>query len=218
MHYKTYIFDFDGTLVDSMPTWSGKMINILHTSGTDYPADIIKIITPLGDLGTAAYFRDVLGVKRTVEEMLAQMDDYALPKYRDEIGFKEGVYEYLKILKDKGCSLNVLTASPHKMVDPCLKRLGVFDWFDNVWTCDDFKRTKSDVLIYTEAAARIGSAVTQTVFFDDNINALNTAAQSGMFTVGVYDKSGEDFAEQMKGTADLYVYSFRELKDMLPVV
>ncbi len=30
---KKLIFDFDGTLVDSMPTWGGKMLNILHVYG-----------------------------------------------------------------------------------------------------------------------------------------------------------------------------------------
>ena len=50
---KTYIFDFDGTLVDSMPTWSRVMKRLLDETNTPYGEDIIKIITPLGNLGTA---------------------------------------------------------------------------------------------------------------------------------------------------------------------
>lgn len=52
-----YIFDFDGTLVDSMQQWSGKMLHILDENNIAYPPDVIKIITPLGDRGTAEYFR-----------------------------------------------------------------------------------------------------------------------------------------------------------------
>ena len=58
---KTYLFDFDGTLVDSMPTYAGMMLRILDEHGVKYPDNIIKIITPLGYIGTAKYF---------VEEML----------------------------------------------------------------------------------------------------------------------------------------------------
>ena len=95
----TYLFDFDGTLVDSMPTWSAKMLYVLKESGTPYPADIIKIITPLGDLGSAEYFKNSLGCAWTKEQMLAKMDEYALPKYRDDIALKDGVKAYLQSLR-----------------------------------------------------------------------------------------------------------------------
>lgn len=214
MKHKTYLFDFDGTLVDSMPFWSQKMINILEKNKINYPKDIIKIITPLGDIGTAKYFKDVLGISLSIEEMLAEMHEYALPKYRDIIVLKDGVKEYLTMLKENGCSLNVLTASPHKMLDPCLMRNGIFDFFDNVWSCDDFKTTKSDPEIYKLAAKKIGVKESEIIFFDDNIEAVKTAAQAGLYTVGVYDDSGQDFADGLKKIADAYIESFSGLRQL----
>ena len=41
----TYIFDFDGTLVDSMPYWARVMKDFLDSENAKYPSDIIKIIT-----------------------------------------------------------------------------------------------------------------------------------------------------------------------------
>ena len=41
--HNTYIFDFDGTLVDSMPYWAQKVLGILDDCGVAYPADVIKI-------------------------------------------------------------------------------------------------------------------------------------------------------------------------------
>ncbi len=211
MKYTTCIFDFDGTLVDSMPYWSQKMLNILDENHINYPKDIIRHITPLGDVEIAKYFQEVLHVNLSVEEMIKQMDAFALPKYRDTIVLKEGVADYLKLLRENGCSVNVLTASPHKMVDVCLKRNGIFHMFDHVFTCDDFGLTKSDVRIYEEAVRRIGAEMSRTAFFDDNINAIRTAAKAGLFTVGVYDKSGEEFEEQMKEASDVFVKTFADL-------
>lgn len=210
MHH-TYIFDFDGTLVDSMPSWAEKVLNILRECGVEYPADIINIVTPLGDRGTAEYMRDVLGVPLSLEEIFRQMDEYALPKYRDEIVLKEGVREYLARLRDGGRTLHVLTASPHKMVDPCLKRLGIFDWFSNVWSTDDFGMVKSDTAIYRAAADRIGVDVSDAVFFDDNLMAIRTARAAGMYAVGVYDASSDALVEEIRAAADLYVRSMSEL-------
>ncbi len=215
LKHKTYIFDLDGTLVDSMPFWSQKMIGILETEKVDYPKDIIKIITPLGDLGTAKYLREELGINKSDEELIEMMNATALPYYRDVIIAKPGVVEYLKFLKDNNCSLNVLTASPHLMLAPCLKRNGIYDIFDNVWSCEDFGTTKSDPNIYKMAVEAIGSAIEDTVFLDDNIGAVTTAKSAGLYTVGVYDKSGEEFAEQLKEVADVYVDTFEGLKELL---
>ena len=72
--------------------------------------------------------------------------------------------------------------------------------------------TKSQPEIYKEAAKRIGVSVEEAMFFDDNIGALQTAKAAGMHTVGVYDPTGEDFMQQMKETADLYINSFEEME------
>ena len=67
MKYNTYRFDFDGTLVDSMPSFISVMLRILDENGIKYEDDIIKIITPLGYDGTAQYFKE-LGISLSKEE------------------------------------------------------------------------------------------------------------------------------------------------------
>lgn len=66
---KFYLFDFDGTLVNSMPSYIKGMLGILEEEGVKYAKDIIKIITPLGFGGTAKYFIENFGLKTTKEEL-----------------------------------------------------------------------------------------------------------------------------------------------------
>ena len=68
----SYLFDFDGTLVDSMPTYVSVMLRILDENGVEYEKDIIKTITPLGYKGTAEYYKK-LGVPMSVDEMVKTM-------------------------------------------------------------------------------------------------------------------------------------------------
>ena len=74
---KTYLFDFDGTLVDSMPIYAGMMLRILDEQGIAYGPDIIKVITPLGYVGTARLFRE-MGMQLSEEEIIATMHRYAV--------------------------------------------------------------------------------------------------------------------------------------------
>ena len=206
----TYLFDFDGTLVDSMDAYGSMMLRILDENGISYPEDILKVITPLGYAGTADYFIG-MGIGKTKEELMALMTEYATHNYHNVIVAKDSVPEVLYELKKRGASLNVLTASPHSMLDPCLKRNGIYDLFDNVWSCDDFATTKSDPEIYRMAAEKMGVSVSDVIFLDDNYNADVTAKKAGMTVYAVYDKSSEEYAGEMKKIADKYIYNFKEL-------
>lgn len=207
---KTYLFDFDGTLVDSMPTFVSVMLRILDENEIKYGDDIIKIITPLGYHGTAEYFR-TLGVTASTDELQALMTEYARREYECNIGAKVDVIDSLLALKREGASLNILTASPHTMLDPCLKRLGIWDLFDNVWSCDDFGTTKSNPEIYKMAAERLSRRVSDVIFIDDNPNAVKTARLAGMQSFGIYDDSSAELVDEMKSVSDRYLYTLAEL-------
>ena len=207
---KRFLFDFDGTLVDSMPTYVSSMLRILDENNISYEDDIVKIITPLGLLGTANYFID-LGLNMKLADIVALMGKYMLEAYQYHIPAKKNVIEVLRKLKEKGADLNVLTASPHITLDACLKRLGIFDIFNNVWSCDDFGTTKADPEIYLLAAERMGCKPKDVLFLDDNLNADLTAKSAGMKVCGVYDPSSEEYAEEMKAVCDMYIYDFKEL-------
>ena len=209
---KYYLFDFDGTLVDSMPTFVGVMLRILDENGIKYESDIVKIITPLGYNDTAKYYQ-TLGVNRSHKEIVDTMTAYAVKEYTYNVQAKANVIETLKKLKAQGDDLSILTASPHTMLDPCLKRLGIYDLFTNVWSCNDFEMNKSNPQIYVEAAKKIGATVENVIFLDDNFNADKTAKEAGMQVYGVYDDFSKEYVEDIKAITDRYIYDFKELLD-----
>ena len=211
---KAYLFDFDGTLVDSMPTFVSAMLRILDENRIQYDHGIIKIITPLGLNGTAEYYINQMGVKMNKEQLMSVMKEYMLDAYFHTIPAKENVAEVLKTLKEQGASLNVLTASPHITLDACLKRLDLWTLFDNVWSCDDFNTTKADPQIYVRAAEKLNRSVADVLFLDDNLNADVTAKAAGMQVCGVYDESSKDYVDQMKDATDFYIFDFKELLDL----
>ena len=211
---KAYLFDFDGTLVDSMPTFVSAMLRILDENRISYDHGIIKIITPLGLSGTAEYYINQLGVKMDKDQLMSVMKEYMRGAYFHTIPPKKNVPEVLKALKAQGASLNVLTASPHITLDACLKRLGLWELFDNIWSCDDFNTTKADPQIYVRAAKRLNRSVEEVLFLDDNLNADLTAKEAGMQVCGVYDESSKDYVDQMKAATDFYIYDFQELLDL----
>ena len=210
---KTYLLDFDGTMVDSMPEFVWLMKKILDDNNVSYGDNLMKIITPLGYEGTAEYFSKI-GVKGTKEEILNTINEYAFYVYKEKIPAKKNVISVLKELKARGVSLNILSASPKNLILICLERLGISGVFDNIWSSDDFNIPKNNPEIYLETSKKLEVEVRDVFFFDDNVNAAKAAKKAGMKVCGVYDDSSSEFTDELKQISDFFVYDFKEILEI----
>lgn len=212
---KYYIFDLDGTVVDSMPYWGRAMLELLDKYNIKYPPNVIEIIVPLGMKGTVEYFHS-LGFEISLDDFMEEVYS-ALQKYYDNtILLKPYAREYLKKLKEKGASLNILTASPKSFVDAVLGREGVAGFFDNLWSCDYFGLGKTEPEIYYEVMKLLGATKEETVFFDDNPGSVGGAKKAGIETVAVFDLANKNFREELVKTADHHIESFGEFLEKEP--
>ena len=205
-----WLFDFDGTLVDSMPTWAGMHIKALEDAGIAVPADFVETITPLGNQGASELVIS-LGVPKPLEQYLEECGKIFTHEYSCNVPLKPHVTETLLRLQREGVGLHVLTAGTHRCADPCLKRCGIWDLFQNVWSMHDFGMTKDCPEIYLEAAMRIGARPEDCTMVDDNCIALGAAKDAGLRTVGVYDRSSAGSEAVIRGFADRYIYDLAEL-------
>ena len=208
---KNYVFDLDGTLLDSMPLAVKIVLDYLDEYGVPYEPSIVKILTPLGFRGISVYYARELGIPRSPDEIYAAFTERLSQAYADEMPLKTGVVEALKGLKSQGARLCVLTASPHEFTDICLKNRRIYELFDCVWTAEDFGMLKSDVRIYGEVANRLKVNISECAMLDDSLRVLKTAKSAGMRTIGVYEPFSEDEWVEIERTADFCVRRLDEL-------
>ncbi len=208
---KIYLFDLDGTLANSMPTAVQIVLSFLDERGISYPDDIVQILTPLGFNGAAEYYSKQLGVPLSPEKIFEWFGKKLALAYATEIPLKERVAETLNALKERGVKMCVLTASPHLFTDACLKRTGVYDLFESVWSAEDFGLLKGDTKLYEAVAKKLNVHPSDLVMIDDALNVIKTAKAAGLATVGVYDSYSVKEEAEMLQTADRYVRTLFEL-------
>jgi len=207
---KGAIFDLDGTLLDSMKMWRS-VSKIYHLGmGITPRADLPEYLQHKSLTEACEYIKEHYPVKHTVEEMTEQMFRNIVKFYREEAKLKDGAKEYLEKLKTKGVKITLATATDKPLMLSSLTRLGIYDYFDKVITCEELSTRKTEPKIYEAALSYMGTQKEETFVFEDILSAIRTAKTAGFKVCGVYDEM-ESNQEEIKHLSDVYITSFREL-------
>ena len=204
------VFDLDDTLVDSWSRFDSGMLPVLDAEGIAYDrAEMIARMHPQGVPPTAALFCE-MGVPGTVEEVTRRLEEGMYREYAHNVRLMPGAEEYLRRLREQSVRLFVLTASPHSITDPCLANNGVLDWFERVWTVEDYGMGKSNPELFRRVVEDIGLPAEEILYFDDNPVAVVNAAAAGMQTCGVLCPHTPQNAAIIPTVTERYIASFEE--------
>ena len=203
------IFDFDGTLLDSMFIWDTIGEDYLRTLGKEPHEDLKETFMTLTLEEAAEYYREHYKVTLSVTEIVDSINAMVEGIYRTKVTLKPGVMAYLRLLKERGVKMCVATVTDRYLVEDTLERLGILHYFSDIFTCAEVGYGKDKPIIYQKALEHLGTAKEETFVFEDSLFALETAKTDGFPTVGVYDMH-ESRQEEMKRLADCYVRSFEE--------
>ncbi len=208
---KGYLFDLDGTLLDSMGVWEQIDVDFLTRRNIPVPEDYAQAIAPMGFRRAAEYTIARFGFSQSPEEIMEEWHQMAVEQYAHHLSLKPGAKEYLEELKQQGKPLAVVTASYPELYQPALERGGVLDLFDTIVTVNQEPRGKGFPDIYLEAAKRIQVPPQQCAVFEDITQGIQGAKAADCLAVAVYDSANRGQWDQTKALADLSICSFEEL-------
>ena len=211
-HFDGVIFDFDGTLADSMHVWTDIDLLFCEEYDLGVPEDFREGIVGLGFEGTAEYFINNLGVTLTVEQCCDEFNRLALERYRTEVLLKPGAREYLDVLDRRGVPYCLATSLNRKLLTAALESNGVADRFRALNLCDEHDTNKQSSDIYVLAAASMGVDPANCLVFEDVVPAVRSAQRAGMCVVGVLDEeNGAQDTPAVQSFADVGIHSYRQL-------
>lgn len=202
--FSGYIFDLDGTLVDSNGVWEKidrKVLEKNHVRATDSEIRAAAAMT----YEECLEFFHSKGIKCSLEELKEEFDSMAEKEYRYNIFLKDGVREFLTGLKNAGKKTAIATASPKRLYEPVLRHNCVYGMFDAIVTTDEAGASKDHPDVYLLAAERLGVSPQSCVVFEDVLKGIVSAQNAGMYTVAVYDKYSAGDVVTMRNIADEFV-------------
>lgn len=171
----TVLFDFDGVVADTEPSydlfWTSKAEKF--NLGFENFAAMIKGETLRNILGE--YFKCA-----SDSEKAAIAKD--LDAFEQEMPYKEipGSANFIRILKERGFKLGLVTSSSMHKMKYALVKLGLENCFDAIVTGDSIKEGKPNPQCYITAAQMLKSDPSNCAVFEDSINGMRAALGAKM--------------------------------------
>ena len=234
LYKKYFIFDIDGTLVDSMGMWNlVDQVTIFNQTGIEVSVEDIKMLrdTVLYDpnnIGGDIYdifYQEVVntfGINLTSEQygmLRRELADYIS---ENELDFKPGAGEFLQILNKLGKKIGITTTTTRrqfgfygeknkKMVDQApLTKLA-----SAIVVCEDVEKKKPDPEAYLKTVEKLGAKKKDCIVFEDSLSGAIAAKSAGLDVVAVFDESAKNEQDRLEMIVDYKIESFDELIKIL---
>jgi HAD superfamily hydrolase (TIGR01509 family) len=181
------IFDMDGLLIDTIPSYVVGMVeaglDVGHPVARDY------VLSLAGLLGAELEARLIahLGVRFPVAAYFAAMSARLAPRLAAGVPLKAGASELLEALSRQGMPLAVATSMKRSEAMHHLAFNGIGHFFREVAGRDEVARGKPHPDLHLAAASRLGIAPRDCVVLEDSFNGVRAAHAAGTMTIMVPD-------------------------------
>ena len=211
---KGVIFDIDGTLLDSMPLWNNLGERYLQKLGftEEETEGLSQRISAMPFVEGIRYIKKAYTLNLEEERIREQLQEMIAGAYRDEINLKAGAKEYLQFLKERGIPCILATAGEASLAKAALKRLKVWEEFQDLLLCEEFNTSKLEAKIYRLAMERLSLSKPEEVLVcEDVLHAVKSAKQAGFQVCGILDEANREDWEKIQEVADFTAKDFYEL-------
>lgn len=206
-----YIFDMDGTLIDSMDMFENINRTLFENLGlpfTPEASDILKYI-PVSD--SSVYIAEHYNTPYSSREIEQILLETIRNGYRS-VKLKEGVSEYIGVCRDAGVKMCIATGTLASSALEVAERLGLMNDMEFLVSCSDVGKSKDCPDVFLLASERFGVEPSRCVVFEDGLPGATSAVSAGFRAVGVYDSTATpEETEGLKKVCERYIMSFSEL-------
>ena len=207
------VFDLDGVLVDSEPTWHEVRERFVLGHGGRYPEGSAEAMQGMATMEWARYLVDELGVGLPPERVATLVVDEMADAYTRALPLLPGAVAAVRRVAGRW-PLAVASSSPARLIAAVLEAAGIAGVFATTLSTEDVGAGKPAPDVYLTVAGRLGVAPGRCAAVEDSTNGLRAALAAGMRVIAVPTASYPP-APDVLAQADAVLAS---LDDLTPAV
>lgn len=231
---KAVIFDWDGTLADSVGVWDAADRELIaeiagseRAAGTDFHALREEWLRANGGgadtyLRYCAFLGERFGRAESAERLYARRRRLADRYLREKVDYKEGAEVLLRMLKRRGFLLAVASGTLRENMEiyrrenkNILAKAPPDDYFSVILTREDAPEMKPSPEIYLRAVSMLGVSAGECLAFEDSLSGVEAAKGAGIRTVAVENGYSDGERKETEAVADVCISGFPEAVALL---
>lgn len=209
-----FIFDCDGTLVNSSPVWGHAQTELLRRHGIDVTVDDFAQFEHLSLEDECQAYHDTWGIGTNGEELYRELSDILMEGY-SKVPPREGLLAFLEQAKAAGIAMCVATSTPAELVQPALVGAGLDRHMEFITTTGEAGHSKQFPDVYELALRRLeerhGHKFECAWVFEDAVFGLKSSGTAGFKRVGIYDPHGRMERDEVRANCDIFIDSYEDL-------
>jgi HAD superfamily hydrolase (TIGR01509 family) len=179
LYYDAFIFDMDGTLVNSEPLKGQALALTCKDYGSIVDYCIYQHVMGMKWENVVQYFFKIGGIEPDVQEFNDKFKEHYQSLLSHKLSINKGVVELLKQLKSSGKQCAVVTSAQQWMANQILKDCKLEHLFDLVIAKEDVSMHKPDPEAYLLALSRLNVTADKAIIFEDSAPGLQAGLASG---------------------------------------
>ncbi|MEU3453679.1 HAD family phosphatase [Micromonospora sp. NPDC006766] len=181
--FRAYLFDCDGTIVDSMPLHYAAWCSALDEWGCEFPEELFYAWggRPIADIVAALNERHGLSMPIG---LVVQRQEELYQRSLPEVTAVPEVLAHIENFHGQ-IPFAVVSGGTRESVTVSLDTLGLLDRFETLVCAEDYTRPKPDPEAFLLAARRLGVAPADCLVFEDTDLGVRAATAAGMASVRV---------------------------------
>ncbi len=214
---KLFIFDLDGTLVDTAPDFKNS-INYMLNELNESEVSLEEIRNWVGYGARELIRRTVVDKniphdEQRIEEMLKIFLLHYTHNIDDDSVLFNNVRNVLEFLKNNGIKLAVCTNKMERLSNILLEKLNVLHMFDYLVGGDSLRKSKPDPFPLLNICEKLNTEISDSIMIGDSVTDLNAGKGAGMPVVLV--SYGYTDNKDIYNEADLVINDFSQLKELV---
>ena len=174
-NYTAYLFDLDGTLVDSEKLKGKALAETCSLFGGKVDVNIYKTVMGERWLNVTNHFFTMAKIDPNIEEFNAEFKKIYQELLLKELTPNPNVEELLFKLKEKRKKMGVVSSGADWMVDQVLSQLGLSEFFEIVISKEQVTKLKPDPESYLLALEKLSLPSSEVLIFEDSNAGLIAA-------------------------------------------
>ncbi|MGC3953843.1 MAG: HAD family phosphatase [Propionicimonas sp.] len=180
------VFDLDGTLIDSEPTWDVVRRSLAAEDGVPWPQGATQAMMGMSTQEWSAYLIGTVGLTGTPVDAARRTIEGLQRHYRTELKVLPGAVAAVERLATRW-TLALASSSPRVLIDQAAATMGITDRFATTMSTEELTGAagKPAPDIYLEVCRRLGVEPGRAVAVEDAPNGIRAAHAAGMKVVAI---------------------------------